>query len=167
MWAAGRGITCGRLRQHVAWRIGASGGQAGAWERACAQAMQHAYVRLSSHLPTTHSVPGRPQSRADAALMALTTCVLPGAAYAAVHWAVLDQWLHLWGLLLVGSAPLALVAALPNGMWWMPGPPAVAKGAARLLLVLAAAGTLAGACSGGGGGCGRRGGAAAWSRFAP
>ncbi|KAI8462777.1 MAG: hypothetical protein J3K34DRAFT_168086 [Monoraphidium minutum] len=84
------------------------------------------------------------QSRVDAALMALTVSVLPGLSYIAIHWAVLGHWVHLWALLLLVSGPAAVLAVLPGGLWWLPGPPAVVKGAQRLLLFASALGVLAG-----------------------
>ncbi|KAI8462462.1 MAG: hypothetical protein J3K34DRAFT_462917 [Monoraphidium minutum] len=61
--------------------------------------------------------------------MALTVSVLPGLSYIAIHWAVLGHWVHLWALLLLVSGPAAVLAVLPGGLWWLPGPPAVVKGA--------------------------------------
>lgn len=80
--------------------------------------------------------------------MALAVVTLPAASYIAIHWAVLDRWMHLWAVLLLGSAPLALLALLPGGLWWLPGPPAVVKGLQRLLLAVSALGVLAGELDG-------------------
>jgi hypothetical protein len=85
-----------------------------------------------------------PQSRADAALMAAAVILLPPISYVAIHWAVLEHWVHLWAVVLLASAPTAVLCVLPGGLWWLPGPPAVARGAQRLLLCLSALGVLAG-----------------------
>jgi hypothetical protein len=82
--------------------------------------------------------------------MAFAVAVLPPLSYAAIHWAVLDHWMHFWALCLLSSAPALVLAGLPGGLWWLPGPPAVARGAQRLLLVLSALGVLAGAGVGAG-----------------
>jgi hypothetical protein len=97
--------------------------------------------------------------------MAATVVALPALCYFTIHWAVLDHWLHLWALVLLASAPLAWVAALPNGMWWLPGSPAVAKGTQRFLLLVSALGVLAGAGAAGPADCERC--AASHSHHAP
>lgn len=85
------------------------------------------------------------QAPGDAALLAAAAVALPAASYVAIHWAaLLDAWLHLWALLLLTCGPVAVIAALPDGLWWLPGPPRARRGAQRFLLIVAALGLLAG-----------------------
>jgi hypothetical protein len=77
--------------------------------------------------------------------MALTIVVLPPLSYLAIHWAVLNHWLHFWSLLLLFCGPLALLCVLPGGLWWLPGSLRVVTALKRVLLLVSALGVLAGA----------------------
>ena len=48
-----------------------------------------------------------------------TLLALPPVIYAAVHWAALGRWEHVWSLVLLLAAPLLLVAAAGESLlWW-------------------------------------------------
>lgn len=81
----------------------------------------------------------------DAFWLAVAVMVMPASSYFAIHMAVLNHLVHFWSLLILGCAPVAFVASIPDGLWWLPMPPRYIKGLSRLLLVLAALGLLAGA----------------------
>lgn len=77
------------------------------------------------------------QSRVDGFILALITVALPPLMYAALHWTLLLQHLvHIYSLLLLGSVPLLFVALIPNGLWWLPGSPAVANFLRSVLLTV-------------------------------
>jgi len=84
------------------------------------------------------------QSKMDAFLLAVMVLVSPAACYLGIHASVLHHWMHLWSLLILGSAPLLYICAIPRGLWWVPMPPRLITGLSRLLMVLAAFGLLAG-----------------------
>lgn len=86
------------------------------------------------------------QSKMDSFLLALFVLVSPAVCYMAIHTSVLNHWLHFWSMLILGSAPLLYICALPQGLWWVPMPPRLITGLSRLLMVLAAFGLLAGRC---------------------
>jgi hypothetical protein len=52
------------------------------------------------------------QKRQDGVGSAALLLGLPPAFYAAVHWAALTSWTHLWGLTIVAAAPCCLLLAL-------------------------------------------------------
>lgn len=93
------------------------------------------------------------QSKVDSFLLALFVLVAPAACYLAIHAAVINHWMHVWSLLILGSAPLLYICAIPQGLWWVPMPPRLITGLSRLLMVLAAFALLAGGWSLRGGGC--------------
>lgn len=80
----------------------------------------------------------------DSFLLALLVLVAPAACYLGIHASVLDHWMHFWSLLILGSAPLLYICALPQGLWWVPMPPRLITGLSRLLMVFAAFALLAG-----------------------
>eukprot|EP00879_Flechtneria_rotunda_P012843 GHRR01013409.1.p1 GENE.GHRR01013409.1~~GHRR01013409.1.p1 ORF type:complete len:1004 (+),score=317.90 GHRR01013409.1:346-3357(+) len=84
------------------------------------------------------------QSKVDAFWLALAVAVLPATSYYAIHAAVINHWLHFWSVLVLLSAPVVYLSAVPDGLWWLPMSPRFVKGMSRLLLVLAALGLLAG-----------------------
>lgn len=88
------------------------------------------------------------QSKVDACWLALAVMVMPASSYLAIHSAVLNHVLHFWSLLILGCAPVAFLAAAPDGLWWLPMSPRFIKGLSRLLLILAAFGLLAGGRTG-------------------
>lgn len=85
------------------------------------------------------------QSKMDSFLLALMVLVAPATCYLAIHASVLSHWMHFWSLIILGSAPLLYICALPQGLWWVPMPPRLITGLSRLLMVLGAFGLLAGA----------------------
>jgi hypothetical protein len=84
------------------------------------------------------------QSKGDAAILALSVLVMPAACYLAIHASVLTHWMHFWSLLILGSAPLLYICAIPHGLWWVPMSPRLITGLSRLLMMVAAFGLLAG-----------------------
>ena len=52
------------------------------------------------------------QKRQDGVTAAALLLTLPPTFYAAVHWAALATWTHLWGLAIVAAAPWCLLLAL-------------------------------------------------------
>ncbi len=67
----------------------------------------------------------------------MVVCV-PFSTYLAIHAHVMGHLIHLWSVLLLAAIPLLYLAAVPNGLWWLPGPPMVVTGLKRLLLLVAA-----------------------------
>ena len=51
------------------------------------------------------------QARQDGAVGAALLLALPPAFYAAVHWAALGAWTHLWSLAILAAAPWCLLLA--------------------------------------------------------
>uniref|UniRef100_A0A7S3R236 Uncharacterized protein n=1 Tax=Dunaliella tertiolecta TaxID=3047 RepID=A0A7S3R236_DUNTE len=87
----------------------------------------------------------RVQSRLDGLLMALITVGLPPALYAAIHWVVLLRHaVHVYSVLLLGSAPLLLLSLMPQGLWWLPGGPKTVRRLRAVIVVLALFTTLLG-----------------------
>jgi hypothetical protein len=84
------------------------------------------------------------QSKMDSFLLALFVLVSPALCYMAIHASVINHWMHFWSMLILGSAPLLYICAIPQGLWWVPMPPRLITGLSRLLMVLAAFGLLAG-----------------------
>jgi hypothetical protein len=84
------------------------------------------------------------QSKMDSFLLALFVLVAPAACYLAIHATVMYSWMHFWSVIILGSAPLLYICAIPQGLWWVPMPPRLITGLSRLLMVLAAFGLLAG-----------------------
>ncbi len=83
----------------------------------------------------------RIQSASDAALLALVTCGMPPAVYAAVHWELLARHaVHAHSLLLLGCGPLLVLALVPAGLWWLPGGRRTRATIRALLMVSAQAG---------------------------
>jgi hypothetical protein len=81
---------------------------------------------------------GAIQSRADAALMAFITVFMPPALYMAIHYVVFFRHvIHLYSVLLLGCVPALVVAIIPQGLWWLPGPPALVRFLRNTLLVSA------------------------------
>lgn len=98
-----------------------------------------------ANLTTLLSVSPRAlQSKVDSFLLALFVLVAPATCYLAIHASVINHWMHFWSLLILGSAPLLYICAIPQGLWWVPMPPRLITGLSRLLMVLAAFGLLAG-----------------------
>ena len=52
------------------------------------------------------------QKRQDAVVGAALLLALPPAFYAAVHWAALAAWVHLWSLTILAAAPWCLLLCL-------------------------------------------------------
>jgi hypothetical protein len=86
------------------------------------------------------------QSKVDSFILALFVLVAPATCYLAIHASVINHWIHFWSLLILGTAPLLYLCAIPQGLWWVPMPPRLITGLSRLLMVLAAFGLLAGGC---------------------
>lgn len=86
------------------------------------------------------------QGNLDAFLLALLVVFLPASTYIAIHAAVLAHWIHLWSVMLLVSVPLVYLAAIPDGLWWLPGPRTLVKGLQRFILMAAAMTLLAGEC---------------------
>lgn len=82
--------------------------------------------------------------KADGFVLALLTALLPATLYTAMHSSVLLHWLHLWSVLLLVGGPLSYLLAVPDGCWWLPGPPHVQAAVRRLLLLLSLAALVAG-----------------------
>lgn len=79
---------------------------------------------------------GAVQSRADAALMAFITVFMPPALYMAIHYVVFFRHvIHMYSVLLLGSVPALVIALMPLGLWWLPGPPAFVRFVRNMLLV--------------------------------
>jgi hypothetical protein len=67
------------------------------------------------------------QSRVDAFLLFALTSTLPPLLYSTVHMTVLFRHsVHLYSVLLLGSAPAVVISLSPRGLWWLPGSPRVA-----------------------------------------
>lgn len=96
------------------------------------------------HCPCPPYVPPTPQSKVDSFLLAVFVLVAPAICYLAIHASVINNWMHFWSLLILGSVPLLYICAIPQGLWWVPMPPRLITGLSRLLMVLAAFGVLAG-----------------------
>ena len=60
-------------------------------------------------------------------ILAAMAVALPAGMYAAMHAAVLLRWLHLWSMLLLGGLPLLYLTLVRDGLWWLPGPPALVR----------------------------------------
>ncbi|KAF5835484.1 hypothetical protein DUNSADRAFT_7324 [Dunaliella salina] len=87
----------------------------------------------------------RVQSRLDGMLMASITVGLPPTLYAAIHWVVLLRHaVHVYSVLLLGSAPLLLLSLMPQGLWWLPGGPKTVRRLRSIIVVLALFTTLLG-----------------------
>ena len=56
------------------------------------------------------------QKRQDGVVGAALLLALPPAFYAAMHWASLASWTHLWGLTIVAAAPWCLLLALDGAL---------------------------------------------------
>lgn len=78
------------------------------------------------------------QSRVDAFLLSALTMALPPLVYIAVHWTVLMKHsVHVYSVLLLGSAPAVAICLIPRGLWWLPGSPRLA-GVLRAVFLAAA-----------------------------
>ncbi|CAK0743676.1 hypothetical protein CVIRNUC_001488 [Coccomyxa viridis] len=89
----------------------------------------------------------RVQGSLEGCVGAALTVALPPLLYLVAHRHVIAQSQHLWGLLLLASAPLVLLTVLQEGLWWLPlsGRQREAVRKAVLLgAVLAALGSLEG-----------------------
>jgi hypothetical protein len=97
------------------------------------------YYALCRPLPSSFQTPSRPvsgkplnafpiQSKADGFWSTILLVTLPTTLYAAINYtALLRQMIHIWSLLLLLSLPILFLCLIPNGLWWLPGPPGVVK----------------------------------------
>lgn len=88
-------------------------------------------IAMGGSKPKTHTL----QDAGDGFAAFVLVTGLPVAVYLATHWAVIFSWVHIWSLLLLGSAPLVFVCSLQNGLWWLGEGRAVA--ALRRVVLLA------------------------------
>ena len=61
---------------------------------------------------TQNGAEGQIQSPLDGALAAGLTILVPVVMFAAVHWGLLNQAVHVWDLVLLSSGPTLLIACL-------------------------------------------------------
>lgn len=85
------------------------------------------------------------QGRLDGFLLALLTVSAPPLVYCALYWSVLFRhWLHMYSLLLLGAGPTLFIALIPQGLWWLPGSPRLARTIRTTLLVTSMLAVMAG-----------------------
>lgn len=73
-------------------------------------------------------------NKADGAILAFVTLCLPFILFIAIHSTSIGGWLNCWSVLLLVSAPASYLLVAPDGLWFVPGPPAVQKWLRRVAL---------------------------------